>query len=97
MFCETQDALVDNQLSQAAWTVAFCSPLHTGPPLTVGKTQMSAVVRRKPFFELTIDVEYPHVKNRIGYFRHIYFAPQMIREIHLRVHSLRFSDSRVSY
>ncbi len=76
--CEVEDVQLDNQLPKAAWPVALWSPLHT-TVTSVGKAQPSVAARRKPFFELTVDGEYPHIKNGIGYFRGIYVALQQIQ------------------
>lgn len=82
--CEVRDVQLDNQLPHAAWPVVLWSPPAHDHNSKIS-SQMQQVPShgrtndRKPFFELTIDGEYPHVKNGIAHFRGVFVALQQLR------------------
>lgn len=82
--CEVRNVQLDNLLSQAAWPVVLWSPpsheqSSKASSSSKRSTSSMGTVEKKPFFELTIDGEYPHIKNGIAHFRGIFVALQQMQ------------------
>ncbi len=85
VICEVEDVQLDNQLTQCTWPVVLWSPPAQDQLPRQSADDRRSIVgyrrsgSRKPFFQLTVDGPFPHIKNGIGNFRGIFLALQQLQ------------------